>query len=103
MKLKNHHIRRLVFSQEAPTAEKLPENVIQLGAADIHATEPRSNPDTDPGTEFTMLGCVTAGRSILANTEAEKGYFLNLVKELVQMCSQEVLGLVDGVNPGTVR
>lgn len=103
MKLKNHHIRRLVFSQEAPTAEKLPENVIQLGAADIHSTEPGSNPDTDPGTEFTMLGCVTAERSILANTEAEKGFFLNLVKELVQICSQEVLGLVDGVNPGTVR
>ena len=64
-KLKNHHIKRLVFREEAPTAEKLPENVIHLGAADIQrikSTEPGSNPDTDPGAEFTMLGCVTAER-----------------------------------------
>ena len=65
-KLKNHHIRRLVFREEAPTAEKLPENLIHLGAADIQrikSTEPGSNPDTDPGAKFTMLGCVTAERS----------------------------------------
>lgn len=36
--------------------------------------------------------------SILANTEGEKGFFLKPVEEFVQMCSQEVLGLVVGVN-----
>ena len=104
LKLKNSRIRRLVFSEEAATAEKLPVHVI-LGAADIQrikSTEPAvlgSNPDTDPGAEFTMLGWVIAGRSILPNTGEEKGFFLNSSQdEFVQMCSQEVFGLADVVN-----
>ena len=104
LKLKNSRIRRLVFSEEAATAEKLPVHVI-LGAADIQrikSTEPAvlgSNPDTDPGAEFTMLGWVIAGRSILPNTGEEKGFFLNSGQdEFVQMCSQEVFGLADVVN-----
>ena len=53
LKMKKSCIRRLVFSDEAATAENLPVNVI-LGAADIQrikSTEPAvlgSNPDTDP-------------------------------------------------------
>ena len=56
---------------------------IVLGAADIQrikCTEPAvlgSNPDSDFGAEFTMLGWVIAGKSILSNTEAEKGFSLN--------------------------
>lgn len=104
LKLKNCRIRRLVFSKEAATAEKLPVNVI-LGAADIQrikSTEPAvlgSNPHTDPGAEFTMLGWVIAGKSILPITEEEKGFFLNSIQdEFVQLCSQEALGLADVVN-----
>ena len=61
LKQKNHRIRQLVFSEETVTAEKLPVHII-LGAADIQrikSTEPAvlgSNPDSDPGTEFTMMG-----------------------------------------------
>ncbi|PFX16088.1 hypothetical protein AWC38_SpisGene19665 [Stylophora pistillata] len=101
LKLKNSRIRRLVFNEEAATAEKLPVHVI-LGAADIQrmkSTEPAvlgSNPDTDPGAKFPMLRWVIAGRSILPNTGVEKGIFLNSSQdEFVQMCSQEVLGLTD--------
>ena len=104
LRLKNSRIRRLVFSEEAATAEKLPVHEI-LGAADIQrikSTEPAvlgSNPDTDPGAEFTMLGWVIAGRSILPNTGEEKGFFLNSGQdEFVPMCSQEVFGLADVVN-----
>jgi len=104
VKLKNSRIRRLVFSEEEATAEKLPIHVI-LGAACIQGikiTEPTvlgSNPDTDPGAEFTLLGCVIAGRSILPNTGEEKGFFLNSSQHgFVQMCSQEVFGLVGLVN-----
>ena len=52
LKMKYSCIRRVVFSDEAATAEKLPENVI-LGAADIQrikSTEPAvlgSNPNTE--------------------------------------------------------
>ena len=104
LKLKNSRIRRLVFSEEAAKAEKLPIHVI-LGAAYIQGikiTEPTvlgSNPDTDPGAEFTLLGCVIAGRSIFTNTGEKKGFFLNSSQHgFVQMCSQEVFGLAGLVN-----
>ena len=54
LKEQNHRIRRLVFSEEQATAQKLPVHII-LGAADIQrikSTEPPVlglNPDTDPG------------------------------------------------------
>ena len=94
LKQKNNRLRRLVFSEETVTAEKLPVYII-LGAADIQrikSNEPavlESNPDSDPGAEFTMLGY----------TEAEKGFFLKSSHdEFTQICSQEVLGLTDVEN-----
>ena len=60
LKEQNHRIRRLVFSEEQATAEKLPVHVI-LGAASWYSTNQVNqppviglNPDTDPGPEFTM-------------------------------------------------
>lgn len=91
VKLKNHHVRRLVFSEEVPTAKKLPENVI-LGAADIQrikSPEPGRNPDTGPGAEFAMLGWVTPGRSISPNAEAEKGFYLDFGRRI---CANVFLG-----------
>ena len=98
LKLKNSCIRRLVFSDEEATAEKLPVSVI-LGAADIQrikSTEPAvlgSNPGTDPGSEFSTLGWLIAGRSIFANAGEEEGFFFNSSQDkFVQTCSQEVFG-----------
>ena len=82
LKEQNHRIRRLVFSEEQATAQKLPVHII-LGAADIQrikSTEPPVlglNPDTDPGAEFTMLGWVIAGKSTPLSAEAEKMFFMN--------------------------
>lgn len=63
LKKSNHQIRRLHFSEEAATEDKLPVHVI-LGAANIQrikTTKPAvlgTNPDTDLGAEFTMLGWI---------------------------------------------
>ena len=101
---KNHHIRRLIFSVEQATADKLPVHII-LGAADIQRIKSIEtpiqglNPDTDPGAEFTMLGWVIAGKSTPSCAEPEKMFFMTSSKnEFVQMCSQEVLGLTDVEN-----
>ena len=82
LKEHNHRIRRLVFSEEQATAEKLPVHTI-LGAADIQrikSTEPPVlglNPDADPGVQFTMLGWVIAGKSTPLTAEAERMFFMN--------------------------
>ena len=82
LKEHNHRIRRLLFSEEQATPEKLPVHII-LGAADIQrikSTEPPVLgllPDTDPGVEFTMLGWVIAGTSTPLSAEAEKMFFMN--------------------------
>lgn len=53
-----------------------------LGAADIQrikTTEPAvlgTNRDTDPGAEFTMLGWIITGKSMLSSTKTEKDFFL---------------------------
>ena len=100
-KNKYNHIKRLVFSEETATQDKLPVHII-LGAADVQrikSTEPPvlgPNPDTDPGAEFTMLGWVLAGKAISPTTESEKSFFVQSSHdEFTQMCSQEVLGLAD--------
>ena len=101
LKQQNHHIGRMVFSEEQPTSEKLQVHII-LRAADIRqikSTEPPVlglNPHTDPGAEFTMLGWVIAGKSTPLSAEAEKMFFMNASQnEFAQMCSQEVIGLKD--------
>jgi len=72
LKQRNHRVRRLEFSEETATADKLPVHII-LGAADIQRiklTEPAilgPNLDTDQETEFTMLGWVIAGKAILSS------------------------------------
>ena len=100
-KSKNSRIRRLAFSEEITTQDRLPVHVI-LGAADVQrikTTEPAvlgPNPDTDPGAEFTMLGWVLAGKTLLHNLETKKEFFACSSRdEFNQMCSQEVLGLTD--------
>ena len=67
---------------------------IIFGATDVQRIKTREplvfgpNPDTDPGAEFTMLGWVLAGRTPLANKEAEKGSFARTShNEFNQMCS----------------
>ena len=67
-KSKKPRIKRLAFSEETATQDRLPVHII-FGAADVQrikTTEPAvlgPNPDTDPGAEFTMLGWVLAAMS----------------------------------------
>ena len=86
LKQKHNRLRRLTFSDESSAEEKLPVHII-LGAADIQrikSTEPAvlgTDPDMDPGADFTMLGWVIGGKV------TEKGFFLsNSQEEFKQMC-----------------
>ena len=75
---------------------------IILGAADyqrIQSTEQpvlRSNPDIDPGAEFTMLGWMLFGRQMSNSQSVEKGFFSKTSQqEFERLCNLEALGLVD--------
>ena len=95
----NHRLRRLVISEETVTVDQLPVHII-LGAAGIkRITSTGSNPESDPGAKFTMLGWVIAGKSTLSNAEAENVFFLiSSHDEFIEMCSQHMLGLTDVEN-----
>ena len=86
LKKRYNRLRRLTFSDEGNQQERLPVHII-LGAADyqrIKTTEPPvlgSDPNKDPGAEFTMLGWTLSGtlsgRALHSSLEAEKAFFLN--------------------------
>ena len=101
LKKRYNRLRRLTFSDEGNQQERLPVHII-FGAADyqrIKTTEPPvlgPDPNKDPGAEFTMLGWALSGRALHSSFEAEKTFFLKSTRdEFEQMCSLEVLGLVD--------
>ena len=78
---------------------------IILGAADyqrIRSTEKPifgSNPDTDPGAEFTMMGWMMFGRQALESSVVEKGFFVQSSQnDFEKLCSLEVLGLTNHSN-----
>eukprot|EP00112_Aurelia_sp_Birch-Aquarium-sp1_P015784 Seg3525.2 transcript_id=Seg3525.2/GoldUCD/mRNA.D3Y31 product="hypothetical protein" protein_id=Seg3525.2/GoldUCD/D3Y31 len=97
IKKNNQPLRRLVFSDEETSDDKLPVHLI-LGVVDyqrIKSNEPGIlgyNPDKDPGAELTMLGWVLLGRAVSSTPEPEKNFFLNSSKrEFEQMCSLDVI------------
>eukprot|EP00112_Aurelia_sp_Birch-Aquarium-sp1_P013332 Seg2822.1 transcript_id=Seg2822.1/GoldUCD/mRNA.D3Y31 product="Gag-Pol polyprotein" protein_id=Seg2822.1/GoldUCD/D3Y31 len=97
IKKNNRPLRRLVFSDEETSDEKLPVHLI-MGVVDyqrIKSNEPGIlgyNPDKDPGAELTMLGWVLSGRAVSSTPEPEKNFFLNSSKrEFEQMCSLDII------------
>ena len=87
-----------MFREDIADQDRLPVHII-FGAADVQTIKmteppvPGPNTDTDPEAEFTMLGWVLAGRTPLANTETEKGFFARAShNDFNQMCSREALG-----------
>ena len=97
LKTRYTRLKRLAFSDETASQGKLPVHII-LGAADLQRIK-TTDPDTDPGAEFTMLGWIIAGKAMSSSTETEKSFFLyTSQEEFEQVCFQEVLGLSDVAN-----
>lgn len=101
LKKKFHRLRRLRFSEEGTKSKLLPVHVI-LGAADyqrIRTTEPLilgTNPDQDPGAEFTKLGWTIYGRQMASESQTEKQFFLQSSQDQFEkLCSLDVLGIAD--------
>jgi len=101
LKKKCSHLSHLHFGDKDTGEGKLPVHII-LGAADYHrikTTEPPvlgTNPDVDPGAEFTMLGWTVTGKTMEADSEVERIFMmLSPKEEFEKMCLIEVLGLAD--------
>ena len=101
LKQRFFRLRRLEIGDEEAVEQQLPVHII-LGAADyqrIRSTEQPvlgSNPDTDPGAEFTMLGWMLFGRQMTHSQSPEKGFFAKTSQqEFDRLCNLEALGLVD--------
>ena len=101
LKQRFFRLRRLEINDEEAVEQQLPVHII-LGAADyqrIRSTEQPvlgSNPDTDPGATFTMLGWMLFGRQMTHSQSPEQGFFAKTSQqEFDRLCNLEPLGLVD--------
>ena len=106
IKKNNHRLRRLVFCEETIQSDLLPVHIM-LGVTDyqrIRTGEPPvigTNPDRDPGAEFTKFGWALFGVNPLGKVgeDTAKQFFLrNGQEEFEKLCSLDVLGVTDPVD-----
>ena len=106
IKKNNHRLRRLVFCEETIQSDLLPVHIM-LGVTDyqrIRTGEPLvigTNPDRDPGAEFTKFGWTLFGVNPLGKVgeDTAKQFFLrNGQEEVEKHCSLDVLGVTDPVD-----
>ena len=106
IKKNNHRLRRLVFCEETIQSDLLPVHIV-LGVTDyqrIRTGEPPvigTNPDRDPGAEFTKFGWTLFGVNPLGKVgeDTAKQFFLrNGQEEVEKLRSLDVLGVSDPVD-----
>ena len=106
IKKNNPRLRRLVFCEESIQSNLLPVHIM-LGVTDfqrIRTGEPPvigTNPDRDPGAEFTKFGWTLFGVNPCGTVgeDTAKQFFLNNGQEEFQkLCSLDVLGVTDPID-----
>ena len=106
IKKNNHRLRRLVFCEETIQSDLLPVHIV-LGVTDyqrIRTGEPPvigTNPDRDPGAEFTKFGWALFGVNPLGKVgeDTAKQFFLrNGQEEFEKLWLLDVLGVSDPVD-----
>ena len=104
LKERNLSLRELNLFEEETTCESMPVHLI-LGVSDYQRIRTSGNniilgtdPDTDPGAEFTMLGWTMFGGKQNREQPAKNFLLHTGQDEFEKLCSLDVLGVTDPIN-----
>ena len=104
LKERNPHLRELNLFEEETTYESMPVHLI-LRVSDYQRIRTSGNnlilgtdPDTDPGAEFTMLGWTMFGGKQNREQPAKNFLLHTGQDEFEKLCSLDVLGVTDPIN-----